>query len=224
MRLQRWLSSGVKFLSDTNWPSIIAALLVGLFAGLIVSKTAFRANIDGGLATLIGSALGAGVTVAGSLWVAKFQISTREKSFARFVAEATTAIRDETYVLIALTEQEMGDDLELYANKLKRQVTAIKEAIGIFQANAPFTGIGNYEARLWITRMENVINTNLRILDKELSWLDHSTKAVIDNAKGDLTFAAERIFEACVGVNRELDYYKPLPDDDEVARRTAVLG
>lgn len=223
-RLRRWLTNIYKFLQQANWPSIIAALLLGLLVGIITSQTLLGTTIDGGLATLVGSALGAGVTVAGSLWVAKFQISASEKSFARFVAEATAAIRDETYVLTSLIEQDIGTDLGLYANKLKQQVSAIKEAIEIFRANAPFAGIGNYEARLWITRMENEINTNLRILDKELNWLDHPTLAVIENSQGDLGYAAERIFQACVGVHRELEYSKDLPDDDELRTRISVLG
>jgi hypothetical protein len=206
-----------------KWAPHLTVGIAGYLAG-VSSLPLFRhIALDGGVATLLGSALGAGLTVAGSVWVARYQISARERSFARFVADASMAIRDEAYVLISLLEISDWGDNAAYAEKIKKQVGYLNEAIELFRRNAPFSDIGNYDARLWLSRLEETIQNNLRILDKELKWLDRPTTAVIGNTRSDLGAAATAIFEACVHVGRELHHSRPLPSDEEVEQHLALL-
>jgi hypothetical protein len=205
------------------WAPLFASLLSGYLVGL--ASAVFFANVvfDAGLATLLGSALGAGITVAGSLWIARYQLAARERSFGRFTADAAAAIRNEAYILIALLEIEDWGDNGVYAAKIKRQVQFLNEATALFERNSPFSDIGDYEARLWITRLEGQVMNGQRVLDKELKWLDRPTDAVLENSRADLTQAAQSIFEACVAVNRELKHKRELPDKVEVQRRLALL-
>jgi hypothetical protein len=205
------------------WAPLFVSLLTGYLVGL--ASAVFFANVvfDAGLATLLGSALGAGITVAGSLWIARYQIAARERSFGRFTADAAAAIRDEAYILIALLEIEDWGDNSSYATRIKKQVRYLNEATVLFERNSPFSDIGDYEARLWITRLEEQVLNGQRVLDKELKWLDRPTDPVLENSRAELTHAAQSIFEACVAVNRELKHKRDLPDEVEVQRRLALL-
>jgi len=209
--------------TTSSWAPIFASLVAGYFAGLASAVFFTKVVFDAGLATLVGSALGAGITVAGSLWIARYQLAARERSFGRFTADAAAAIRDEAYILVVLLELDDWGDNKVYAEKIKRQVQFLNEATTLFERNSPFSDIGDYEVRLWITRLEEQILNGQRVLDKELKWLDHPTDAVLNNSRADLTQAAQSIFEACVAVNRELKHKRELPDEAELERRLALL-
>ncbi|CAN7282882.1 hypothetical protein LJR231_001357 [Phyllobacterium sp. LjRoot231] len=49
------------------------------------------------------------------------------------------------------------------------------------------------------------------------------TKAVIENSKGDLSESAQKIFDICVNALNELNMRRPLPTDQDVEKRLAVL-
>jgi hypothetical protein len=207
-----------------TWAPVVTSILAGYLAGLSSAPWLNSSVLDGGVATLVGSALGASITVAGSLWIARYQTELRERSFARFVADAAAAIRDEAYVLTSLLCIDDWEDNVAYAEKIKKQVQYVAEAIDLFQKNSPFSDIGNYEARLWLSRLEEAIQSNQRILDKELIWLDRPTRKVLENARGDLAVAAEAMFTGCVHVCRELRHNRELLSDEALERRLNLLN
>jgi hypothetical protein len=76
---------------------------------------------------------------------------------------------------------------------------------------APYSDVDDYEARLPIFRLDKTIGEHMRTLEKELRWLDTPTRRVLENARGDLTHAAEQIFYPCVHVTGDLGFERDLP-------------
>jgi hypothetical protein len=73
---------------------------------------------------------------------------------------------EQAYVLLALLGLEDWEDNAIYARKIMRQIEYLKEAIQLFERNAPFSEIGDYEARLWISRLQEDISNGHRILER----------------------------------------------------------
>ncbi|HEV2897293.1 MAG TPA: hypothetical protein VGX71_05510 [Pseudaminobacter sp.] len=206
-----------------NWLGYSTVGVVSFFLGICAAELTARSDLDEALASLFGAALGAAITVIGTVWVARHQSSQGQRSFLKLIADSTGAIRDEAYLLVCLAEQEVKPNLKDYGSQLAKQIERLRETFNLFERNMNIGSVDNYEARLWIFRLENTIQKNLRVFEKEANWLTTPTKNVIENSKGDLAEAASRIFEGCVGALRELGFDPPLPDDKEVSKRLGFL-
>lgn len=202
----------------------IAVFLAGVFLG-IVSIDLYRTTpLDGGIATLVGSFLGAAITVFGSLWAARYQASAQERASTKFVGDAVRAVRDQVYILTKLVAIEAWDDNEQHGKKLSDQVLRVKEVVTLFERNAPFSAISNWEARLHLSRLEEMIKTDLAFLDKELGWLEkHKTKGVLDSARNGLSNVSDRMFAECVEACKELGVERPVPSEKEVEKSLGLL-
>lgn len=207
-----------------NWVGFttvgIAAFLLGLGAGEIIGIS----KLDSEVASLLGAALGASITVFGAMWIAKHQSTEKERSFSKFVSDSVTAIRDEAYILVSLLEKNQYQNAREYANEILSQIARLRETFNLFENNSPFSNVGNYEARRSIFRLELEIQKNMRIFEKEEKWLQNPTDAVIENSRADLRKTADEIFMACVHVNGDLGFKPSLPADDELKRRFELIS
>lgn len=206
-----------------NWIGFVtvglAAFLLGLGGGEVIG----RSKLDSEVASLLGAALGASITVFGAVWIAKHQSTERERSFSKFVSDSATAIRDEAYILTSLLEVDNYDNARDYANEILSQIGRLRETFELFESNALFSGVGNYEARRSVFRLELEIQKNMKIFEKEERCLQNTTDAVIENSRVDLSMAAEGIFMSCVHVNSDLGFKPPLPTDEELERRFTLI-
>lgn len=200
-----------------------AFLVLGFFLGVCFAEYIGESRFDSEFANLVGAFLGAALTVLGTIWAAHYQGTQRERSFARFVADSASAIRDEANVLVALVNKADYGDLRTHAGKIRKQIVSLKETFALFERNAPFSDVGNYDARVALFRLENEIKNNLRIFEKEENWLNKPTKAVVENSRGDLENAATAIHNACLEVGRKLSSGDQPLTAAEIARRIELL-
>src|SRR5262249_27025278 len=142
-------------------------------------------------------------------------------AFDKFAADTVFAIRDEAYVLVAMTERDVHPHIRTHADMLVGQARLLKEAIALFEKNVVGSKFGTYEVQLWVFRLETEIRDNLRYLEKELGWLTGKTvtETVMQNALGDLRYASDKICLACVGATRELGFEKSVPTDEAIELR-----
>ncbi len=183
-----------------------------------------RTPLDSGVATLVGSAIGAGLTVVGSVWVARYQTNAEQRAFNRLAGDAIGAIRDEAHCLILLTEMKGFETKSLEAAKLKGQVGILKEALGLYERTVMGSKFAEYDFQLWNSRLEKQIADNVLVLEKELRWLSGTlSDKVMQNARGALSYSASLIVEACDGALNELGDDRPLPTEADLTKRIAVF-
>lgn len=154
------------------------------------------------------------------MWLAQHQANRETRAFSELIADSITAIRDEAYLLVCLSEADVDSDHASIGKKCGEQVAKIREAFTMFESNMTLGAIATYETRLRMFGNERTIQENLRVFEKEENWLNGSlTKAVVENAQADLGAAARLIFEGCVGAHHQLNHKSSLPTDDEFGRR-----
>ena len=205
-----------------RFAGVVVIGLLGLLVGFIAAIRLKGLPFDSGLATLIGSALGAATTVAGSLWIANYQAGARERSVIRLAATAAGGVRDQAYVLVSLLKLEDIVDIAKYAEEVIRQVNVLTEVVDLLQKGVTTFEITDYEARRSMARFEATVKTNLYVLEKQLKWLKYPSARILKNARADLTETAQQIFDSCSRVCEELDLDRKLPSDKEVARRIGM--
>lgn len=207
-----------------HWCALGTVGLVGFLMGLASAPEFGRLAMDGGVATLIGSALGAGITVLGSVWAARHSNSLRTSALERLVGEAVLAIRDDAHRLLAIAEIENWKDNNNFGDALQRQLEALKTTIDVFGQLSPFSDVQNYEARVSLFNLERIIRDRVNTLDHEMRWVTaHHTHGVLENARNTLVYPATSISEACVSVASDLGLRKPFPDEKEIERLTGNL-
>lgn len=207
-----------------NWIGFATVGLVAFFLGMLSAQQIGFADLDAELSGLLGGALGAAITVFGAMWLAQYQANRETRAFSSLIGDSITAIRNEAYLLVCLSEADIATEHAATGEKCREQVRNIREAFSLFESNMTLGAIVTYETRLWIFRLERTIQENLRVFEKEGAWLNGTlTKAVVRNAQADLGAAAQLIFEGCVGAHRELKHKAPLPTDGELKRRGILL-
>lgn len=219
-KLRTWLANS----EGAYWVSFAFIGLLGFLLGLAAFPLFSLATLDDGTATLLGSALGAGITVAGSIWAANYVSRLQTSGFEKLVGSSVLAIRDEAYHLCSITDLEKWSDNDDYAGELKRRIETLSVAFSIFGQLAPYSEIKNYDARLSIFYLEKTIRDNIDLIKKEANWIsEHPTSKVLESARRSLSEPIMRIFEACVGVGRDLGVRRELPSEKEIERRIGYL-
>lgn len=210
--------------SNLHWSSLSCVGLLGFLVGLGVAPEIARASMDSGTATLVGAALGAGITVAGSIWGVRYSNRLQAAAFQNLVGQSVLAIRDECYRLLHIAELEQWKDNDDFANALEQQLERLKTAIDIFGQMAPFNEVHNYDARLSIFHLEKLINDHLSAIQRELAWVsDHHTTAVLNNARRNVAVPALELAEACVSAARDLGTTRELPSEEDLNLSTRHL-
>lgn len=192
------------------------ALLFGILIGLAIAPIMTNQNLDAGWSSLVGGALGAGITVLGTMYVAKSNSASAARLRRLLLGEAITAIRDEAYVLVALTDETEIDDVADHGAQLMGQLGLLKEALSVYELVKEDGTVTDYKMRLSLFRLDDQVRKNMAILEKEERWLGRPSRAVIENSRADLSFASTMIFQACVLALGELSITYALPRDEEV--------
>lgn len=170
----------------------IGGFFVGVTFALYISTQSF----DGGIATLLGSACGAALTVVGSLWVAQHQSQAEAKSFLRLVVQTLQSAKREAKKLIDVANRRrLPQNLSSYAYDMGEQLDLLSEALDMLQALSPYSQINDYEIRIALYRLDDCVREKLRVINKERKWLENPTKAVIRNSQDDLFGVAYDIFD-----------------------------
>lgn len=210
--------------SAFDWTLVASASLFGFLVELASAPEFARASMDSGTATLLGSALGAGMTVLVSIWAVRHSTRLRTSALERLVGEAVLAIRDDAYRLLTIAEVESWSDNEQFAEALKPQLKALKTTIEVFGQLSPFSEVQNYNARVSIFQLERSIRDNVKTLEREILWVsDHHSSAVLENARRNVVRPALAISETCVGVGRDLGIRRDFPPQTELIRLTTHL-
>jgi hypothetical protein len=208
-----------------NWPLIASALFTGVLLGLLISDVSRDVKLDGGWATLLGSALGAAITVGGGLWTAAYLIRAGERSSKEFAGQVVAGVWDEARMLIGVAEKTDFETNRVNADAMMKQFEALTDVIGLFKANEALRRVQNYEVQRGVSALEKEIIDSMKVVDWERQWLSGTaTNAVLENSRPKLASIGTDICTACVGVMRELGYTHSPMSDEESARRIARLA
>lgn len=217
-------SSAGRILRSTDWPIIASVLFLGILIGLLISEQSRDVKMDGGWATLLGSALGAAITVGGGLWTAGYLVRSGERSSIKFAGDVVAGVWDEAYMLIGVAEKADFESNRINANAMMQQFETLTEVIDLFKANDALRRVQNYEVQRGVSRLEKEIIDSMQVVDWEKKWLAGTvSNAVLETSRPKLRAIGDGICTACVGVMRELGYSHTALSDDEVARRIAHL-
>lgn len=214
----------IRFWKAIDWPLAFFSGFSGVLIGLIWADHSQKTILDSGWATLVGSALGAGITVAGGMWAAGYQAKAQTKAFDRFAGDAITAIRDEAHILVAVSEKRDFENRQVQGSAMLQTMSAIDEAVALFERNVASTKFANYDVQRWLNRLVNQLALDNNVMMRERAWLEGNiTEPVIIAARQKLAIVGTDIRAACEAVTNELEYNKDLPDAGEVVRRIAKL-
>ncbi len=202
----------------------VGGILIGILIGWVAAELLSKAVLDSGLATLLGSALGAGITVAGAMWVATYQSTAQLKAAEQYAGDATAAIRDEAYCMATMARTEGVETLELHAAKMVETIDLLKENVRLWQSGMPYNEVNNYKARLGLSKVEQKVIEWTRQLDRDRAFLVGTiSAAVIENAVGHLGVLGDELQEVCEEAMSELGYERGLPTEEEFLRRIAPI-
>lgn len=207
--------------------SIIPALtgfLIGIFVGWCAAEVFAAAVVDSGLATLVGSALGAAITVLGAMWVAQYQDANQHKAAERYAGAATAAVRNEAHCVAKMARTEGVETLALHAAKMIETIDLLRENVRLWQSGMPYKEINNFRARLLLGKIERKIIESSSQLARDRAFLVGTlSQAVIDNAVNYLGLIGDEIQELCEDAMRALKYTEPLPTEAAFANRVAAI-
>jgi|GEM_PF-5613306 len=174
---------------------------VGFFAGLVLAYSLGTSKVDDVVETVIGAALGAGITVFGTLWVTQFLSNRTTEQYEHLVVEAIKGIQGDTSRLVTvLDKQAIPDDAAAeYAAKVRTQTGLLMDGMELFEGLAPFKEIVDYKFRLGLFQLHEELRKCRPSLMKELHGLDDPTISVLRNAQRDLFIVSERIYRATKG-------------------------
>lgn len=208
----------------SNFLAAAAGVLLGIFVGWCGAELFSSAAIDSGLATLVGSALGAAITVVGAMWVAQYQSANQSKAAERYVGAATAGVRDEANCMARMARTEGVASLELHAAKMVETIDLLRENVKLWQSGMPYSEINNFQARLLLGKLERKIIETSTQLGRDRDFLvGNVSQAVIDNAVAHLGFIGDEIQETCEAAMAGLSYADALPTEGEFVARVAAI-
>lgn len=186
-----------------------ALVSFGALAGFSIGIWAtVPAKIDGGIASLLGAAIGSGITVAGAFYVARAGEGMRQSAEIELVAGNLSYIVAKCAEISVLKDDfdaENFEDFDVIGERLLTLAQALFNAIGHFERLSPFDEIKNYRIRLMLSELLGSMTEHKAVVDKETRWLGNRlTLAVVTNSFDDLGLAAGEIAGAIEGRAGEL--------------------
>ncbi len=207
-----------------RWLELAFVLLVGVLIGWCAAAFVGETVLDSGLATLVGSAIGAGISVAGAMWVAIYQSVAHHKAAARYAGDATASVRDEAYCMAKMARVEGVETLALHAAKITETIDLLRENIKLWQSGMPYSDVTDYGARLRLNKVEGkLIEWSNQIRRDRIFLVGTLSAAVLENAAMNLGAIGDEIQEACEDAMQALKFSKPLPTEEDFVRRVAVV-
>ncbi len=202
----------------------LTLVAVGWFIGYGGALYFTDYKADEAIASLVGTALGAAVTVGGSLWLASWQMKKEKREIELYVSDAVKAIWGENYYLTQFVNRDSWDDNQQYATLLFRQVQGLQSCIEFYSVNKPMDRINDYSLKRLLADLDREIERVKPVLQKEVAWLSkHPTKHVIENSKGDLTSATEELLAKCDGVLVSLNANLIIPTKEKLQKQETYL-
>lgn len=169
-------------------------LFIGMLLGWSGAVLSEKANLDSGLATLVGSALGAGVTVAGAMWVAAYQNSAQAQAAQQYAGAAVAGVRDEAHCMARMARTEGVESFELHAAKMVQTIDLLKENVKLWQSGMPYKEVQNFQARLMFTKVERTLIATSSQLDRDRTFLvGRVTQDVINTAVNNLGHIGDEV-------------------------------
>lgn len=114
------------------------------------------------------------------------------------VAEAAQIV-ETAQRLDAETQHEGWEaDRADYAIHLITAAEEVLQAIEAFEDGLQSAELTDFSHRVWLRRLQRVIEDGRKTLKKEINWLQaHTTHGVVSGARNDLHFTAGQFLEAC---------------------------
>ncbi|CAN7282812.1 hypothetical protein LJR231_001356 [Phyllobacterium sp. LjRoot231] len=131
----------MNILKALNWAGFLIIGLTAFLFGVASFGMLGRDNFNKEIASLMGAALGATITVSGTVWVARYQSNQRATAFTQLIAESIGAIRDEAHLLVSLTSREEIGEPKSYAHQLMLQIDRLEEGFELFARNMDISDI-----------------------------------------------------------------------------------
>jgi hypothetical protein len=168
----------------------ITVALCGIFflLGILFADVALGFQLRDSIASLLGAALGAAITVAGSFWLVGAAESYNSDRFKRLVRDNIRFMREQAQTTKGSLEEADANDFA-----------------ALFEQLAPFAEITDYSARIALQKLQQTLFTEKRYIEKEIDWLSrHHTIPVLRQGAQNFGAIADRITEAADTALREL--------------------
>jgi len=115
------------------------------FFGILSARYLLGYPVQDGMATLVGAALGAAITVGGSYWLIGAGESYKSDRFKRLVTDNVRFIADQARTTKAFLERAEENEfqehsLEEYALQTREQLLALLSSADLLGQSSPFAG------------------------------------------------------------------------------------
>jgi hypothetical protein len=149
---------------------------------LVAANLAFGIKLDESISSLLGAALGAMITVAGSLWLVGSEATYNSDLFRQlvwdnivFMNRQAATTRD---VLWAAHDQDFeGVAHDDFAAEVTTALHRLLDSAVLFERLTPFAEIKDYEARISLQKLEQVLFDERKSIEQELRWLGGTTRS-----------------------------------------------
>jgi hypothetical protein len=151
----------------------ITVALCGIFflLGILFADVALGFQLRDSIASLLGAALGAAITVAGSFWLVGAAESYNSDRFKRLVRDNIRFMREQAQTTKGSLEEADANDFEGIApEELAAEIKAghekLLDSAALFEQLAPFAEITDYSARIALQKLQQTLFTEKRYIKK----------------------------------------------------------
>lgn len=197
---------------------VVVSIFVGLLAGIIVYDLAQPHRLDGGLGTVIGASIGAGVTVAGSFLVVQYQQRHQKYAYRQFVVKTVGEIARKAIIVSRTVNSEEWQDVIKFGHLIRWNVDALKTSMQFLAANIEFQRFENYEHVRAMWELLETIRNEMFKIDIVLNYLCTPNVSSVNSAKQDIACPAEVMSHEANAFMKLISGSERLVSDEEYER------
>lgn len=139
--------------------ALIGVFSLGLLIGASMTIALAGIDLDEGLSTLLGSAFGSAIAIAGAWWVATQQDRIAHEEFERFACDVVKDLHRASMIGMSVGGDlehldRNNSDWERYETRYRAQLDSISDILGIFDKHVAATPGGSYKLRLALAELE----------------------------------------------------------------------
>ena len=182
-----------------TWGVTVALCGICFLLGIMFADVALGLELRDSMASLLGAALGAAITVAGSFWLVGASDSHNSDRFKQLVRDNIRFMRGQTQTTrLSLQQADALNFERVPRDQLAAEIRAahekLLESAELFVQLAPFSAIMDYDARITLQRLQQTLIGEREFIEKEIRWLgEHDSIGVLRQAARNFEGSADRI-------------------------------
>jgi hypothetical protein len=150
------LTQTTRTILRARWAWIILAGVGGSFLGLAIGLL-WRPEIDQGIATLVGSAIGSALTVGAAFILVHYQLRANERRHESFALDVVQELHDDAKVLNAIGSLYVDNRHDALIPKAEAQAQVLMESIAVWERDISRSGLGSFEFRRAVLRLQKTV-------------------------------------------------------------------